>query len=111
MPYLTPVDECCDRLRRAGWSFGWCSVAAPEGVRSLVDGHNGENALRADRPTLAEALRLACGQARAVGMLAPPREVVGLHEAPIPWPVGKKGRAKSLIVYKDLAKAVRRESA
>jgi hypothetical protein len=37
-------------------------------------------------------------------------EVVGLHEAPIPWPVGKKGRAKSLVVFKDLAKAVRRES-
>jgi hypothetical protein len=37
-------------------------------------------------------------------------EVVGLHDAPIPWPVGKKGRAKSLIVFKDLARAVRRES-
>jgi hypothetical protein len=37
-------------------------------------------------------------------------EVVGLHEAPIPWPVGKKGRARSLVVYKDLARAVRRES-
>jgi hypothetical protein len=37
-------------------------------------------------------------------------EVVGLHEAPIPWPVGKKGRTKSLIVFKDLARAVRRES-
>jgi hypothetical protein len=68
-----PVDECCDRLRRAGWSFGWCSVARPgEGELFLVDGTNGENALRAEGPTLAEALRLACGQARAVGMLAPP---------------------------------------
>jgi hypothetical protein len=37
-------------------------------------------------------------------------EVVGLREAPVPWPVGKKGRAKSLIVFKDLARAVRRES-
>ena len=37
-------------------------------------------------------------------------EIVGLHEAPIPWPVGKKGRAKSLVVFKDLARAVRRES-
>jgi hypothetical protein len=37
-------------------------------------------------------------------------EVVGLHEAPIPWPVGKRGRAKSLVVFKDLARAVRRES-
>jgi hypothetical protein len=70
----TVVDECCDRLRRAGWSFGWCSVGAPgEGERVLVDGTNGENALRAEGPALAEALRLACGQARAVGMLAAPR--------------------------------------
>jgi hypothetical protein len=37
-------------------------------------------------------------------------EIVGLHEAPIPWPVGKKGRAKALVVFKDLARAVRRES-
>jgi hypothetical protein len=37
-------------------------------------------------------------------------EVVGLHEAPIPWPVGKRGRAKSLVVFKGLARAVRRES-
>jgi hypothetical protein len=37
-------------------------------------------------------------------------EVVGLHEAPIPWPVGKRGRARSLVVFKDLARAVRRES-
>jgi hypothetical protein len=36
-----------------------------------VDGTNGENALSAERPTLGEALRLACGQARAAGMLAP----------------------------------------
>ena len=37
-------------------------------------------------------------------------EVVGLHEALVPWPVGKRGRAKSLVVFKDLARAVRRES-
>jgi hypothetical protein len=71
----TPVDECCDRLRRAGWSFGWCAVARPgEGERILVDGTNGENALGVEAATLAEALRLACGQARALGMLAPAGE-------------------------------------
>jgi hypothetical protein len=37
-------------------------------------------------------------------------EVVGLHEAPIPWPVGKRGRAKALVVFRGLARAVRRES-
>jgi hypothetical protein len=40
----------------------------------LVDGTNGENALSAEATTLAEALRLACDQARAVGMLAPAGE-------------------------------------
>ena len=71
-PHPTPVDECCDRLRRAGWSFGWCSVARPGGgERILVDGTNGENALGVEAATLAEALWLACGQARAVGTLAP----------------------------------------
>jgi hypothetical protein len=38
-------------------------------------------------------------------------EIVGLSDAPIPWPIGKRGRAKSLIVYRDLFQAVRRESA
>ena len=33
--------------------------------------------------------------------------IAGLTDAPIPWPVGKRGRAKSLVVYKGLAKALR----
>jgi hypothetical protein len=37
-------------------------------------------------------------------------EDVGVNEAPIAWSVGKKGRAKWLVVFKDLARAVRRES-
>lgn len=42
--------------------------------------------------------------------------IVELHDAPIPWPVGinkpgeGEGAHKSLVVFKDLAKAVRRES-
>jgi hypothetical protein len=37
--------------------------------------------------------------------------ITGMTDALIPWPVGKKGRGRhSLIVFKDLAKAVRRES-
>jgi hypothetical protein len=36
--------------------------------------------------------------------------VVGLTDAPIPWPVGKKGRAKAPILCGDLAKAVSREA-
>jgi hypothetical protein len=64
MSCATTVDECCDRLSRAGWSFGWCSVARPGGAeRWLVDGANGENILRTEGTPLAEALRLACEQA------------------------------------------------
>ena len=36
--------------------------------------------------------------------------VCGLSDGPIPWPVGKRGRAKSLVVCGELAEAVRRES-
>jgi hypothetical protein len=37
--------------------------------------------------------------------------ITGMTDAPIPWPVGKHGGGRhSLIVYKDLAKAIRRES-
>jgi hypothetical protein len=36
--------------------------------------------------------------------------VVGLSDAPIPWPVGLRGKAKSLVIYYGLAEAVRRES-
>jgi hypothetical protein len=37
--------------------------------------------------------------------------LVGLSTAPIPWPVGRRGSAKSLVVFGGLAEAVRRESA
>jgi hypothetical protein len=37
--------------------------------------------------------------------------IVGLTDARIPWPIGKTTRAKSLVVYKGLTKAIRRESA
>jgi hypothetical protein len=59
------------RLGRSGWSFGWCSEAGPEGEQFLVDGTNGGNSLRPEAATLAEALRLACDQARAVSMPGP----------------------------------------
>jgi transposase-like protein len=37
-------------------------------------------------------------------------EIVGIRDAKIPWPVGKRGRFRALILYADLAKAVRNES-
>ena len=37
--------------------------------------------------------------------------VSSMTDAPIPWPIGKRGRGRhSLVVYKDLAKDLRRES-
>src|SRR4051812_23905409 len=36
--------------------------------------------------------------------------VCGLSDGPIPWPVGKRGRAKALVVFAGLARAVRTES-
>jgi hypothetical protein len=37
-------------------------------------------------------------------------QIVGLSDGRIPWPIGKKGSAKSLVLFKGLAKAVLRES-
>jgi hypothetical protein len=37
--------------------------------------------------------------------------ITGMTESPIPWPIAKGGRGRhSLVVYKGLAKALRRES-
>jgi hypothetical protein len=47
--------------------------------------------------------RLMCGVRGAV-------IVCGLSAGRIPWPVGKRGRAKALIVFGGLARAVRTES-
>ena len=47
--------------------WGGCGTAA----LWVVSGSNGENAARAEGRAQAEAWWRACGQARAVGMLAP----------------------------------------
>jgi hypothetical protein len=67
---MPTIDECLDRLHRAGWSVGHAAF----GATWQVDGANGENGLLAHAATLEEAYRLACVQARAVGMLAPARQ-------------------------------------
>jgi hypothetical protein len=69
MNYPT-VDESLDRLHRAGWSIGDVATA----TRWVVTGQNGENLLQAEGTSRAEAYWRACVQARALGMLAPPRE-------------------------------------
>lgn len=37
--------------------------------------------------------------------------LVGLTDARIPWPIGKRGRHKAIVLYGDLVEAVKRESA
>jgi hypothetical protein len=39
-----------------------------------------------------------------------PVRIVGLTDAPIPWPIGQQGHAQSPVIYGALAKAIRRES-
>ena len=37
-------------------------------------------------------------------------KVVGLHDALIPWPIGKRRRSRAIILCGDLAEAVRKEA-
>ena len=37
-------------------------------------------------------------------------EIVGLHRGRIVWPIGKRGRHNALVLYDDLARAVRQEA-
>jgi hypothetical protein len=67
---MPSIDDSLDRLKRAGWSVGHAAF----GATWQVDGTNGENVLFARGAILEEAYRLACVQARAVGMLAPARQ-------------------------------------
>jgi hypothetical protein len=69
IPHCSQVDECFARLHRAGWSVGEASFRGPAGERWQVSGSNGENLLRADGATQAEAWWHACQQAEALGML------------------------------------------
>jgi hypothetical protein len=69
MPHFPAVDESRERLHRAGWSVAEIAAAAGR----FVTGSNGENLLRAEGASQSEAWWRACEQARAVGMLAPPR--------------------------------------
>jgi hypothetical protein len=58
------IDESLDHLYRAGGSVGHAAF----GKVWQVDDTNGENVVIAKTSTLAEAYRLACLQAQAVGI-------------------------------------------
>jgi hypothetical protein len=63
------AEECQSRLHAAGWSTGERAIATTEAVQYVVDGVNGENAIRAVADTSAGVWLQAVEQARAVGML------------------------------------------
>jgi hypothetical protein len=63
------VDDSFARLHAAGWSVGDVRLLTAAGPRWLVTGTNGENGLRAEGDTQAEAWQRAREQARALGML------------------------------------------
>lgn len=65
-----PVDDSFARLYAAGWSIG--DVGTSTGW--LVTGINGENMIRAEGRTHAEAWYRACQQAESLGMLRERKE-------------------------------------
>lgn len=60
---LPGVDECRDRLHRAGWSIGETAIGPDQAMVWLITGTNGENRIEARGRS----------QAEAVGMLARPK--------------------------------------
>jgi hypothetical protein len=67
------VDECRDRLHRAGWSIGETAIGPDLALVWLVTGTNGENRIEARGRSQAEAWYRATLQAEVVGMLARPK--------------------------------------
>jgi len=63
------IDDCADRLHRAGWSVGEVRISTDAGALWLISGANGENLIYARASTQTAAWQEACQQARIVGML------------------------------------------
>jgi hypothetical protein len=63
----SPVDECCERLRRAGWSMSDTLVETAHGPAWIVTGTDGSSTLRAIGHTQTEAWLHAWEQADAAG--------------------------------------------
>jgi hypothetical protein len=63
----SPVDECCDRLRQAGWSVSDVLVKTAQGPAWVVVGSHGLRYVRAIGETQTEAWLQAWEQAEACG--------------------------------------------
>lgn len=66
-----PTDDAVDQLHRAGWNIGSAAFTdrAGEGLAWIVSGSNGENRIRAEGATAAEAWAAALQQAGSLGMV------------------------------------------
>ena len=65
----SPVDECCERLREAGWSVSDVLVTTADGPAWIVTGSHGLRFVRAIGETQVEAWLQALEQAEAAGVL------------------------------------------
>jgi hypothetical protein len=63
------AEACQALLHRAGWTTGERAIATAPGGRYLVDGINGENAIRTEAAASADAWLQAVPQAQALGIL------------------------------------------
>jgi hypothetical protein len=61
-------DDSFDQLNRSGWSIGDTAFHVAAALVWVVTGTNGENRIRAEGATRAEAWYRACCEAKAVGM-------------------------------------------
>jgi hypothetical protein len=64
------VDECRDRLHRAGWSIGETAISSDHALVWLITGTNGENRIEARGRSQNEAWYRATWQTGTVGPLA-----------------------------------------
>ena len=64
----SPVDECCERLRQAGWSVSDVLVKTADGPAWVVTGTHGLRFVRAIGETQTEAWLQALEQAEAAGV-------------------------------------------
>jgi hypothetical protein len=63
----SPVDECCERLRQAGWTMSDALVDTAHGRAWIVTGTDGSSTLRAIGQTQTEAWLHAWELAEAAG--------------------------------------------
>jgi hypothetical protein len=108
------LNDSMASLASATPPFRWTDALFIDIVPSRLDGHEGSSTMKdAERFRLLgtyQTPRFRIGQ-KVLCAVRGEVTIAGMTDAPIPWPLGKRGRGRHLlVVYKGLAKAVRRES-